>query len=110
MRRNTVYALACGLAFVLLSVGVRLAAAPALKPESDVLYGILCMEEHSGPSMKVPDGERQDSTLKYWLVFPSKEHEQEAAKLAGDSVKVEGRLMPSGTWRYLVVDKVGKVE
>ena len=87
-------------------------AAPGPEPRNvDMIEGTFTLKSNSDPvivvSVRTPEGGWV--LVDYWLVFVTKEAEQQAAKIESEmAVKAAGRLGHGGQYRYLIVSKIEK--
>jgi len=92
---------------ILLVLACGSIAAPA--PKFDEIAGEIYFPDDNSPTVtmgiRTPEGEWVAIT--YWLVFTSRELEQQACKFdRGTVVKASGRLGGGGKYQYLIVSKI----
>ena len=98
--------------FALVAVITATVAAPGPEPRNvDMIEGTFTLKSGSDPvivvSVRTPEGGWVP--VDYWLVFVSRETEQQAAKIEPETtVKAVGRLGHGGQYRYLIVSKIEK--
>lgn len=90
-----------------LAIGPAAYAAPA-RPSPDVIEGTLDIAYDRAPVVHVLT---DDGSVTYWLVFATREAEQQDHKIEpGSRVRVTGQLGAGGVYRYVVVRRVDTTE